>query len=61
MIEGVRDDLTKIKVAVGVLEDRLNTIRARNQAIPGWLLAAAAIVIPLLAGLATTWLGRMLP
>lgn len=50
-----------MQVDVALLKDFMTETRARNRALPGWLLTATGIALPLIGSLATMWLAGRLP
>lgn len=48
-------------IDLALLKDFMTETRARNRALPGWLLTATGIALPLIGSLATMWLAGRLP
>lgn len=64
----VRDELrdhqrriTLLEVSNAVLVDFMAETRARNRALPGWLLAAAGLALPAIGAIASMWLAGKVP
>ena len=51
----------EMRVEVALIKDFVTETRARNRALPGWLLTATGIALPLIGSLATMWLAGRLP
>lgn len=64
MREDVRDHqrrITLLEVNIAVLMDFMAETRARNRALPGWLLAAAGLALPAIGAIASMWLAGKVP
>lgn len=48
-------------IDLALLKDFMTETRARNRALPGWLLTATGIALPLIGSLATMWLAGRMP
>lgn len=54
-------DIVILKTNIAVLLDFMAETRARNHALPGWLLAAAGLLLPLIGSIATMWIAGKIP
>lgn len=68
MVEELREDVRElraeqvmIKINVAVLMRWMDETQARNRSLPGWLLAAAGLLLPLIGSIATMWLAGKIP